>query len=539
MTEEEQIRKIIEIAQMFKTARSDGQKEKKMAPTVTNRATRPNIDDGAYEMRDVQVAREGTRIVLPADPREMTEPEAVEILQRIINEQKQLVSIHEEVDCFPLEGAWGLRQVLQETFGYVLTASPGINPMTGEKIPAATMVSLETGVDQVEQVMWGRFNIPGVTGELKTGFSYKDNRPIFAITGKTTVKDQKTVKMIADKVRKYLAVNSLYRGKAIKIQTIQSEHNEDRYMVDFQNPPRFIDTNKVNEEELVYSADVASLIQTNVWTPIEKTEMCRAARIPLKRSVLLEGPFGTGKTLAAYVTAKKAQANGWTFIYMDRAQALRDVLIFARKYAPVVIFCEDIEQVVSSGRSTSVNDVLNNIDGIDSKGHEVLCIFTTNNVEKIEPAMLRAGRLDAVITVLPPDAKAAEKLVRVYSRDLVAPDEDLSVACKELDGQIPAFIREVVERAKLFAIGHLNRGDKLRLRSEDIRLAAVGMKRHFALVNRAKPKPLTAGDKMAIALTEIMGHNSDNDSFQAGPYASEEAAVENRRIIDQEQAALN
>lgn len=489
--------------------------------------------DGAYENREVQVVRTGTKIVLPADPREMSEPEAIDVLQRILKEQQQLVGIHEEVDCFPLEGAWALREVLQNEFGYVLTAKAGQNPFTGEDIPAATMVSLETGVGQVEQVMWGRFHIPGVTGDLKTGHAEKDDRFIFAISGKVTIKDQKTVKMIADKVRKFVSTKSLYRGQAIKIRTTPHPRLEGRYMIDFTNPPSFVDTNKVNEKELIFSSDVASLIQTNIFTPIEKTEMCREAKIPLKRSVLLEGPFGTGKTLAAFVTAKKATQNGWTFVYMDRAQALKDVMIFARKYAPVVVFCEDIEQVVSSGgRTTGVNDVLNNIDGIDSKGHEVLCIFTTNNVEKIEPAMLRAGRLDVVITVLPPDAKAAEKLVRVYGRDLIPADTDLSVACQELDGQIPAFIREVVERAKLFAIGHLRPGQKIQLTADDIRMAAVGMKRHFALVNRSKPKPLTAGDKLALALTEILG--SEGEVSGSSAYMTEESATEQRRMIDRE-----
>lgn len=494
-------------------------------------------DDGAFSNREVQVMKTGTKIILPGDPREMTEQEGITVLQRIIEEQSQLVSIHEEVDCFPLEGAWALREVLTAEFGYVLTAKASKNPFTGEDIPAATMVSLEVAVGKVEQVMWGRFHVPGIKADLKTGHAEKDDRFIFAITGKATIKDQKVIKAIADKVRAFVGKHSLYRGQAIKIRTQEHPRIPNRYMIDFTNPPSFIDTDKVNDKELIFASDVKSLIQTNIFTPIEKTEECRAARIPLKRSVLLEGPFGTGKTLAAFVTAKKATQNGWTFIYMDRAQALRDVMIFARKYAPVAVFCEDIEQVVQAGgRTTGVNDILNNIDGIDSKGHEVLCIFTTNNVEKIEPAMLRAGRLDAVITVSPPDQEAAEKLIRVYGRDIIDLKTDLSVASKELSGQIPAFIREVVERAKLFAIGHLSKGQKLTLTGEDIRLAAAQMKRHFELVNRAKPKPLTPGDKLALAFTEILG--SEGEVSGISTYTDEETAAEHRRQIDRE-AELN
>lgn len=469
-----------------------------------------------FKNRDIAIERQGTKIILPSDPREMSLDEGIETLARLKEQEAKKVGISEEVDAFPLEGAWALRKVLEAMFGYVLTGDPTFSIFGGEK-PGATMVTLETGVDKTEQVLWGRFEVPGVTGELKTGIGEKDGRLIFAITGTVRQRDKETIRQIADKVRAFVKTNSLYKGQAIKVQTSEYRDRDGRitegkYMVDFDSPPKFIDLAKVNESELVFSNDVRSLIQTNLFTPIEKTEECRKYKVPLKRAVLLEGPYGTGKTLTAYVTAKKAVQNGWTFIYMDRAQALRDVLIFARKYAPVAIFCEDIEQVTEGGRDVKVNDILNNIDGLDSKGHEVICIFTTNYVEKIDRAMLRAGRLDAVISVDPPNAEAAEKLVRVYARELLDETADLTAAAKELDGQIPAFIREVVERAKLFAIGRLANGEELKLTGEDFRLAAYGMKRHFALVNPPEAEKLTEGDKLALALNRVTnGSNYDSE----------------------------
>lgn len=493
-------------------------------------------DDGAFKNRDIQIARAGTKIVLPADPREMTENEAIEALTRIKAEREKVVGVHEEVDAYPLEGAWALRKVLERMFGYVVTAEPV--KMFGQTFPACHLVTLETGFGKTEQVIWGKFGVPGVEGEFQTSAGRNNKGHFqFVVSGKVKLKDQKIIKQIIDEVRVYVSQNSLYRGQAIKISTMEKEGQEGTYEVDFNNPPSFMDLTRVNEAELVFSDDVQSIIETNLYTPIERTQECRDAKIPLKRTVLLEGPFGTGKTLAAFVTAKKAVRHNWTFIYMDRAQALKDVLVFARKYAPVVVFGEDVEQVASGGRDTKVNDVLNNIDGIDSKGHEVICVFTTNNIEKIEPAMLRAGRLDVVISVLPPDAKAAERLIRVYGQTLIDKNENLEGACKELAGQIPAFIREGVERAKLFAVRHLKPGEKLRLTSEDVRLAAVGMKRHFALVNKAKPKPLTHGDELALALVKILG--SSTSASDTGHYDTRELAITHRTDVNNQTDVLS
>mgnify|MGYP000875671611 CR=1 FL=1 len=54
-----------------------------------------------------------------------------------------------------------------------------------------------------------------------------------------------------------------------------------------------------------------------------------------------------------------------------------------------------------------------------------------------------------MIDVTPPDAEAAEKLVRLYGGELVKEDTDLSKAGELLAGHIPATIAEVVKRAKL------------------------------------------------------------------------------------------
>lgn len=394
------------------------------------------------------------------------------------------VNVWEEIECFPLDGAHAFARVLQRRYGWADAVPTVKQSFFGEiKIPPTT-ISLEIGFNKTIPIFWGSFAVPGVDGVLETKISnsnrFKDKK-VFVIAGKVRQKHREFVKTLADEVREYVKQDSIYKGKAIRLRT------DDDGAFDYENPPTFMDTSKTNPAELVFSDVVMEQVQTNVFTPIEKTQACRDAGVPLKLGILLESTYGTGKTMTANVTAHKAEKHGWTFIYLDRVTALRDAISFAREYAPAVLFAEDIDRVMSGERDMSVDDILNIIDGVDSKNSEIMTILTTNDVKSIEKAMIRPGRLDAVISITPPDAKAAEKLMRMYSRGLIDKDEDLADAGKELSGQIPAVIREVVERSKRYAIGRSD-GGELKLTCVDLVASARGMKNHLALLNETEPK---------------------------------------------------
>lgn len=138
-----------------------------------------------------------------------------------------------------------------------------------------------------------------------------------------------------------------------------------------------------------------------------------------------------------------------------------------------VIFCEDIDRVMAGERSVAMDDILNIIDGIDTKSANIVVVLTTNDLQAINPAMLRPGRLDAVIEVTPPDAKAVEKLLRVYGGEAIAATTDLAEAGKALDGAIPAVISEVVKRAKLAQLRLQQPGEKVAQLSEAALLEAA------------------------------------------------------------------
>lgn len=427
--------------------------------------------------KSVDFEQAGKKMILPKG---MGYEEAIHHLKKKQVEEETEINIFEEIDAFPFDGAFMLMKVLQDRYGW---ASPVPIPgFFGPKPP--TMVGLEIAPGEFTQIIWGAFSMPGIEGRLQTQMSQKNGKLMLVISGTVKKKNEGDVKEIAAEVRKRIREESVYKGQAIRLTT-----NDDG-AVTADTHPTFIDVTQVREEELILPEAVREEVETSVFTPIEQTSLCRKLKIPLKRGVLLEGPYGTGKTLTAYVTAKKCVENRWTFIYLDRPSGLKSALQFARQYMPAVIFSEDIDRIVEGEeRTTDIDDVLNTIDGIESKGTEIMTVLTTNHVDKINKAMLRPGRLDAVISIQPPDRDAAAKLIKIYARGLVAANADLVEASNELAGQIPAVIREVVERAKMRAIFRMKGATReFGLEDSDLASAARSMKHHLKLMSTALPE---------------------------------------------------
>lgn len=453
-----------------------------------------------YAHVDTDVVHLGTKLIMPAEPAPMSYDEGITLLQRKKKEDEAAVDVDERLQVFPFDGAIALMKAMKEQFGW---ATPVPTPgFFGPEPP--TFASVPIGPKETTQVVWGSFAVPGIDGRLSTGV-YKDpeNRRLFRIAGTIRRKHMPLFRKLADLTRRIAEEQSIYRSKAIHLVTKPDGTIS-------EDPPRFLDLGNVNPEELTFSDDIRQLVDTNLFTPIEKTAACRAAKVPLKRGVLLAGPFGTGKTLTAFVAATKAVKNGWTFILVDRSSALKDALAFARLYQPAVVFAEDIDRAISGEtRTVKIDDLLNTIDGIESKGTEILVVLTTNDLHSISPAMLRPGRLDAIIPVEAPDAKAAEKLMRIYGRGLIKDDEDLTAAGEAMRGRIPAAIRECVERAKLFAIS-VNEDGSTGLTCSALVGSARQMQAHLDLLAGKQQSKLSHAHVLGEALASVVKEHALN-----------------------------
>ena len=421
-------------------------------------------------------------------PRGMDEAKAIRVLHEKLKEKESEVAIHELIDAWPMDGAVAFQNVLKDRYGWPkMVPTPGF---FGPRPPMQIGVRIDAEGTTV-QTSWGRIELPNVDGFLETGFAEHNGEWKFKIGGCVKRKHEKEVSEIARLTREWVHQKSIYKNKAVKIDF----RDQDGERKDF-NPadsPEFIAIDPDKLDEVVYTKETAGIVEMTLFNPVRYKDAARKMGTPLKRGTLLEGPYGTGKTLTAYQLAAIGLPKGWTFIYLMDVRDLDLAMKFAANYAPAIVFAEDIDQVAKMGSrdQAEVNRLTNVLDGIDSKGKEISVVFTTNFKNSIDPVFIRPGRIDSVVSLQPPDTDAAIRLVRKYGRTqdktsiLAASitDEEIGVSMQPLVEMHAnaAFIREAVERAKLSALPEFDRTGTLALTSEDLSTAAKSMIPHLEL----------------------------------------------------------
>lgn len=439
--------------------------------------------DPSKEVAVTEVVRYGEQLVIPTG---MALAAAMNLIMRRMKYEEETVELNEVFDAFPYDGAYALENVLIDKFGW---APSETKPGSMFKPPQPPqLITIEVAPGQFRQVAWGMFSLPTVDGTIECTVAMKDGGIRFAIEASVKRKDEETIKDIFRLVRARIANFSIYRGQAIKLRFRDDKGNK------LSMPePKFIDTSKIDPSELIYSRAIESAIETNLFTPIKRHKDLRRNGIPIKRGIMLTGYYGTGKTLGARVAAKHAVDNDLTYVSVLRADELDDAINFAKLYKDpaCVLFCEDIDRTMSGERTVKIDDILNTLDGIDSKQLNLITVLTSNNIEAVNAAMLRPGRLDAIIEVTAPDAEACDRLIRKVAGRTLDESTDITAACERLAGTVPAVITEVVQRAKLSQLKLLSPGAMVeKLTGEALEDAAFTMMGQNDLLARASaPKP--------------------------------------------------
>jgi len=247
----------------------------------------------------------------------------------------------------------------------------------------------------------------------------------------------------------------------------------------------------------------------------------------IPKGVLLQGPPGTGKTLLAKAIAGEAgvpfySISGSDFVEMFvgvGASRVRDLFAQAKKSAPCIIFIDEIDAVGRSRgaagsmggqdeREQTLNALLVEMDGFQS-GETVIIVAATNRPDVLDPALMRPGRFDRQVTILPPDVKGREQIIKVHSRNVVmSPSMDLTAVAKTTPGFTGADLANLINESALMAA----RKGKDAIELSDIEDAKdkilMGAERK-GLVVREKERKVTAYHEAGHAILAKLLPNTD------------------------------
>ncbi len=186
-------------------------------------------------------------------------------------------------------------------------------------------------------------------------------------------------------------------------------------------------------------------VRDAVELPFLHPQLFAEHRLSPPKGVLLYGPPGCGKTLIAKAVAnsiakKLGHLSGKEvrsfFLHVKGPELLnkyvgeserqvREVFKKAKERAadgnPVIVFFDEMDAlfrtrgtgISSDVESTIVPQFLSEIDGMESL-RNVIVIGASNRQDLIDPAVLRAGRLDVKIKISRPDATAARDIFSKY-----------------------------------------------------------------------------------------------------------------------------
>ncbi len=246
--------------------------------------------------------------------------------------------------------------------------------------------------------------------------------------------------------------------------------NKARMLTENQNKITFKDVAGVDEAKEEVSEIVDFLKDPQKFTRL-------GGRIP--KGILLIGPPGTGKTLLAKAIAGEAGVpffiiSGSDFVEMFvgvGASRVRDLFIQAKKYAPCIIFVDELDAVgrhrgagLGGGhdeREQTLNQLLVEMDGFE--GNEgIIVMAATNRPDVLDPALLRPGRFDRQVVVPRPDVRGREEILKVHSKNTPL-DEDvkLPLIARSTPGFSGADLENLVNEAALYAAK--NNRDKVKM----------------------------------------------------------------------------
>ena len=227
--------------------------------------------------------------------------------------------------------------------------------------------------------------------------------------------------------------------------------------------------------------DLKEMLRKRVIMILQNKELADQYKLTPPNGMLLYGPPGCGKSFFA---EKFAEETGFNFImvkasdlgsiYIHGSQGkIADLFKKAEENAPTVLCFDEFDAFVpsrsgdlGSNQAGEVNEFLSQLNNCSKRG--IFVIATSNRPDKVDPAVLRTGRIDKQVYVPMPDLTARRLMFELYLKDRPCDKIDSNVLAEKADGYVASDIAYVVnEAATIAAFNRENITQELLLKTID------------------------------------------------------------------------
>ncbi len=211
--------------------------------------------------------------------------------------------------------------------------------------------------------------------------------------------------------------------------------------------------------------DLKEMLHKRVILILQNKELADKYKLTPPNGMLLYGPPGCGKSFFA---EKFAEETGFNFIlvkasdlgsiYVHGSQGkIADLFKKAEQNAPTVLCFDEFDAFVpnrsndnsGANQAGEVNEFLSQLNNCSKRG--IFVIATSNRPDKVDPAVLRTGRIDKQVYVPMPDATARKLMFELYLKDRPCGEIDSDTLAAKTDGYVASDIAYIVNEAATIA----------------------------------------------------------------------------------------